>query len=36
MPTFSAIGLVVSDMERSLSFYRALGFAVPDAVEHDV
>ena len=33
MPTFSAIGLVVSDMGRSLPFYRALGFRVPDSAE---
>ena len=30
MANFSAIGLVVSDLPRSLAFYRALGFAVPD------
>ena len=29
-PQLSAIGLVVSDLERSLAFYRALGFDVPD------
>jgi catechol 2,3-dioxygenase-like lactoylglutathione lyase family enzyme len=33
MPTFSAIGLVVSDMDRSLPFYRALSFEVPDGAE---
>jgi catechol 2,3-dioxygenase-like lactoylglutathione lyase family enzyme len=30
MPAFTAIGLVVSDMDRSLAFYRALGLDVPD------
>ena len=33
MPTFSAIGLVVSDMGRSLRFYEALGFDVPEGAE---
>ncbi len=27
------IGIVVSDMARSLAFYRALGFEVPDAAD---
>jgi catechol 2,3-dioxygenase-like lactoylglutathione lyase family enzyme len=30
-----AIGIVVSDMRRSLSFYRALGLAVPDGAEDE-
>jgi catechol 2,3-dioxygenase-like lactoylglutathione lyase family enzyme len=29
-PTFSAIGIVVEDMDRSLAFYRRLGLAVPE------
>lgn len=29
-PRFSAIGLVVADLERSLAFYRRLGLDVPD------
>lgn len=29
-PTFSVIGLVVEDMDRSLAFYRRLGLEVPD------
>ena len=33
MPTFSAIGIVVSDLPRSLEFYRALGFDVPADAE---
>ena len=33
MPSLSAIGLVVSDVRRSLPFYRALGFEVPDGAE---
>ncbi|MGH7922524.1 MAG: VOC family protein [Candidatus Dormibacteraceae bacterium] len=28
-PTFSVLGLVVADMDRSLAFYRRLGLAVP-------
>jgi len=30
-PTFSVIGIVVSDMGTSLAFYRRLGLDVPDA-----
>jgi len=30
MPTFSAIGIVVSDMDRSLAFYEALGLPIPE------
>jgi catechol 2,3-dioxygenase-like lactoylglutathione lyase family enzyme len=33
MPTFDAIGLVTTDLERSLAFYRELGVPVP--VDHD-
>src|SRR6188474_896143 len=29
-PRLNAIGIVVSDMARSLGFYRRLGFDVPD------
>ena len=32
-PRLDAIGLVVSDMARSLAFYRRLGVAVPDATD---
>ena len=32
-PRLDAIGLVVSDLARSLAFYRRLGVAVPDEVE---
>ena len=30
MPQLNAIGIVVSDMARSISFYQQLGFDVPD------
>lgn len=30
MPTLNAIGIASSDMARSIAFYRALGFDVPD------
>jgi catechol 2,3-dioxygenase-like lactoylglutathione lyase family enzyme len=30
MPQLNAIGLVVSDMARSIGFYRLLGFDVPE------
>src|SRR4051794_18829738 len=30
MPQLSAIGIVVSDMERSIRFYRLLGIDVPE------
>jgi uncharacterized glyoxalase superfamily protein PhnB len=30
-PRLDAIGLVVSDLDRSLAFYRRLGVAIPDA-----
>jgi catechol 2,3-dioxygenase-like lactoylglutathione lyase family enzyme len=33
MPTISAIGFVVSDVSKSLPFYRALGFDVPADAE---
>ncbi|MGW0941267.1 VOC family protein [Streptomyces sp. NPDC002623] len=32
-PRFDAIGLVVSDMTASVSFYRRLGFAFPEGSE---
>lgn len=32
-PTFSAIGIVVEDMDRSLALYRRLGLEVPDSAE---
>jgi uncharacterized glyoxalase superfamily protein PhnB len=32
-PRLDAIGLVVSDLGRSLAFYRMLGLAVPETVE---
>ena len=30
MPTLNALGIVVSDMERSIRFYRLLGLDVPE------
>lgn len=30
MPNLNAIGIVVSDMERSIRFYRLLGLDIPD------
>ncbi len=30
MPTLNAIGIAASNMARSIAFYRALGFDVPD------
>jgi catechol 2,3-dioxygenase-like lactoylglutathione lyase family enzyme len=33
MPTLNAIGIASSDMARSIAFYRALGFDVPDTPE---
>jgi catechol 2,3-dioxygenase-like lactoylglutathione lyase family enzyme len=30
MPTLNAIGITVSDMARSIAFYRALGLDVPE------
>jgi uncharacterized glyoxalase superfamily protein PhnB len=30
MPQLNALGIVVSDMERSISFYRLLGLEVPE------
>ena len=30
MPELNAIGIVASDMARSISFYQSLGFDVPD------
>jgi catechol 2,3-dioxygenase-like lactoylglutathione lyase family enzyme len=30
MPTLNAIGIVASDMARSIQFYRLLGLAVPE------
>jgi len=30
MPTLNAIGIVASDMARSIAFYRALGLDVPE------
>jgi catechol 2,3-dioxygenase-like lactoylglutathione lyase family enzyme len=35
MPALSAIGIVASDVARSLTFYRDLGFAVPDGAEEE-
>ncbi|WP_320777621.1 VOC family protein [Streptomyces sp. CRN 30] len=32
-PRFDAVGLVVSDMAASVSFYRRLGFAFPEGAE---
>ncbi|MFJ1809338.1 MULTISPECIES: VOC family protein [unclassified Streptomyces] len=34
-PRFDAIGLVVSDMAASVSFYRRLGFDFPEGAEHE-
>lgn len=34
-PRFDAIGLVVSDMAASVTFYRRLGFAFPEDAEHE-
>jgi catechol 2,3-dioxygenase-like lactoylglutathione lyase family enzyme len=34
MPQLNAIGIVVSDLARSLAFYRALGLDVPDGDGH--
>jgi len=34
MPQLNAIGIVVSDLSRSLAFYRALGLEVPDGDGH--
>lgn len=34
-PRFDAIGLVVSDMAASVSFYRLLGFTFPEGAEHE-
>src|SRR5687767_5759315 len=36
MPDLNAIGIVSSDMARSLAFYRLLGLAVPDSPEGHV
>ena len=33
MPQLNAIGIVASDMARSIAFYRALGFDVPETPE---
>lgn len=33
MPQLNAIGIVVSDMERSIGFYRLLGLDVPETPE---
>lgn len=33
MPTFSAFGVVVSDLARSLAFYRELGLPIPADAE---
>ena len=33
MPELNAIGIVVSDMSRSIGFYRALGLDVPESPE---
>src|SRR5690349_14237264 len=34
MPQLNAIGIVASDLARSLAFYRALGVDVPDGDGH--
>ena len=34
-PRFEALGVVVSDMERSLAFYRMLGLEFPDGSESE-
>jgi len=34
MPQLNAVGIVVSDLSRSLAFYRALGVEVPDGDGH--
>ncbi|MBN0044672.1 VOC family protein [Streptomyces actuosus] len=34
-PRFDAIGLVVSDMAASVSFYRRLGFSFPEGAERE-
>jgi uncharacterized glyoxalase superfamily protein PhnB len=34
MPSLNAIGIVTSDMPRSIAFYRALGLDVPDGDGH--
>lgn len=34
-PRFDAVGIVVSDMGRSLAFYRLLGLEFPDGAEGD-
>ena len=33
MPQLNAIGIVTSDMERSIAFYRLLGLDVPETPE---
>ena len=35
MPELNAIGIVVSDMERSIAFYRLLGLDVPETPGED-
>ena len=34
MPSLNAIGIAVSDMQRSIAFYRLLGLDVPDGEDH--
>lgn len=34
MPQLNAIGIAVSDMQRSIAFYRLLGLDVPDGDDH--
>ncbi|MGV9555734.1 VOC family protein [Streptomyces sp. NPDC003401] len=34
-PRFDAVGLVVSDMAASVTFYRRLGFAFPEGAERE-
>jgi len=34
MPNLNAIGIAVSDMQRSIAFYRLLGLDVPDGDDH--
>jgi uncharacterized glyoxalase superfamily protein PhnB len=36
MPELDAIGVTVGDMEKSLSFYRLLGLAIPEVAESHV
>ena len=35
MPTFDAIGIVASDMAKSLAFYRLVGLDIPEGAESE-